>query len=580
MAFFIVLACFAIFLISYQIISRRVLPRLVKPDAKRSTPARRYMDGQETLPIPSPILTVFQFQAITPDPIISPIIALQFGWLPALIWVLIGTLSMGWLHSYLVAILSIRSGGAGLPNLFRSLFSKTAYKLILLLLMFLLLPLIGHFTTLSSILVDRTATVPAVIFMYLVSLLAGQLIFRWRFKPLITILACTMLLFAVIYLSAAETFSKTVSLFNAFVGGNGEILFSRPFGGGNLTRQTAFWMFSVLFAISMTGAIPVWKIAVPFSFFTGLTILALMSLAFLGFGVGYSNGALPGSFEIPPLIGLFPGEPGPMWPSLFLLLASGSISGWHALVASQSTSRMAEKETRLLPVSIGAQFGSSLFVILLIVLGAAAGVSSGSLDPVQGYRLVAGPASVVAYALQKVIGFAGLPVFFSGKAGLYLLTFLTLSTLHLAIRYSRQLLTGILGDKIPALRNPYSACLVIAGIVYLSAVLGLWQWLWPLVAGVSLIISGFVLIAIFTWLENQGRRMKWLFGSGIFLSVTGIAGLLYECIYQAAFRHLLLSLDQGPESIAGNLITLLGGLVILASTEKLGREILGKTGLD
>lgn len=572
MAFTIILACFLILSVSYRSITRHILPGLLKPDDKRSTPARRYMDGKETLPVPSPLLTAFHFQGITLDPLISPVIALQFGWFPAIVWILIGTLVWGWLQSYLVAVISIRSGGSNLIDLFDSLINRRAYKLFTVLLFFILFPLIGHFVSLTSILVNRTSTLPAVIFTVVISLLAGYLIFRWRLNTSLSILACFLLLYVVLYTSATGAFAEEVAAINSILGGNGDILLNRVIGGGAITYQLAFWSFIVLVLISAAAALPVWKLAIPFNFITGFFSLILIILSLIGIGIGYSNGTLTQGFEIPALTGLSRDDLGPIWPILFTLLTSGSISGWQALVASQSTVHMVEKESRLLPVSIGAQLISAFLVILVIVLGGMFGVSSGGLDPDHGYHLVAGPASVAAYGLQKVLELVGLPGFLADKAGLFLLTFAYLSALQLGVRYSRQLLAWSFGHNIPVLKNPLSGSFLIAGATYVFILLGLWQWLWPLFGGSALIISGFVLMYCAFWLTGQGKRARWLIWSGIFLLITGSTGILYESVFQAAFKNLLLNLDQNPGEILGNLVKLFSGGIILVTTGMLARE--------
>lgn len=576
MALTIILACLLIFSISYRTITRRVLPGLLKPDDNRSTPARRYMDSKETLPIPSSLLTVFQFQAISIDPVISPVIALQFGWLPAIIWILIGTLALGWLQSYLVAVISIRSRGSNLVDLFNSLITRKASKLFALLLFMMLFPLIGHLASLSSILINRTTTAPAVLLVFVISLLAGLSIFRWRLNPFPSVLVCTLLVFTALYLSAAEFLAGEVTAINSILGGEENILFTRMLGGGEITWQTVFWSLLVLVLISTVAALPVWKLAAPFNFFTGFLALTLMILAVFGIGVGYFNGTLERGFEIPAFIGWGNSNLGPIWPILFMLLTTGSISGWQALVASQSTSRLVEKETRLLPVSIGAHMISAFLVILVLVLSGTFGVSSGSLDPDRGFRLIAGPASMVAYGLRKVSELIGLPDFLSENAGLFLLAFVYLGALHLAVRYARQLLAWSFGDFFPAFKIPLSGTLLITSFTYVLIMVGLWQWLWPLVAGTALIISGFVLIMCAHWLASHGKRVPWLIWSGIFLFITGSVGVLFESVYKAGFEQVLMRTEQALGTITGNSITLVGGSVILAATAILSRELLKK----
>ena len=104
---------FIVFFIGYRIYAKRIDARILKADAKRATPAKMYMDGVEFMPTSKNILFGYQFKSIAgAGPIIGPIIAIQWGWLPALLWILFGTFFIGWVQDYSSAMIAMRNEGA------------------------------------------------------------------------------------------------------------------------------------------------------------------------------------------------------------------------------------------------------------------------------------------------------------------------------------------------------------------------------------------------------------------------------------------------------------------------------------
>src|SRR5512137_3030566 len=109
---------FAAAIFGYRVYARTIDRKVIKADPKRATPAKMYMDGVEFMPTSKNILFGYQFKSIAgAGPIIGPIIAIQWGWLPALLWILLGTLFIGWVHDYSSALVPMRKDGASFGGL-------------------------------------------------------------------------------------------------------------------------------------------------------------------------------------------------------------------------------------------------------------------------------------------------------------------------------------------------------------------------------------------------------------------------------------------------------------------------------
>lgn len=128
----VVIIGFIVAFIGYRIYAKYVDTKIMQADPKRVTPARMYMDGVDFMPTSRNILFGYQFKSIAgAAPVIGPIIAIQWGWLPALIWILAGTFFIGWVQDYSSARVAMRKDGASLGGLSHRLISPKA-RIILL----------------------------------------------------------------------------------------------------------------------------------------------------------------------------------------------------------------------------------------------------------------------------------------------------------------------------------------------------------------------------------------------------------------------------------------------------------------
>jgi len=299
--------------------------------------------------------------------------------------------------------------------------------------------------------------------------------------------------------------------------------------------------------------LPLWRFTQPFMITSAWLILLAMGATMGGILVATVSGSPGTGFEIPPLIASSQPNLGPLWPILFITLSGGAVSGWQALVATFGTSRQLWKESDALPVTAGATFTQAVLVALVIIFAASLGVSAHLFDPAQGYRLVAGPASVFANGMSQFLGAVGVSPARGNALAILFLALLSLTTLPLLLRYSHLIGAELFG-RIAAFQDRRRGTLIPLALVLLLALSGLWQWSWPLFGGINLLLSGFALLFVSLWLKKQTKPYYWTLVPGILASLTAFAALFYTALYTALYKNILLAGSQTHAVSSGGLI--------------------------
>ncbi|MBE9473395.1 MAG: hypothetical protein IMY85_00785, partial [Chloroflexi bacterium] len=206
-----------VLLLAYRYYTVRKINQNVEPSWSRSTPSRRYMDGVDFMPTPTGILAGFQFKSISLDVIIGPVIAIQFGWLPAILWLLIGAVFFGWVQDYLVTIMSMRKAGRPVSDLIGSYFNPTARSVILIFIFIYLLIILGQFGLLLSTLLGKENVPFSILFLVLAGFLAGLMIYRWRINLILTTLLSLLVASLGFWVSSIPKIQNLVASINGII---------------------------------------------------------------------------------------------------------------------------------------------------------------------------------------------------------------------------------------------------------------------------------------------------------------------------------------------------------------------------
>ncbi len=320
-----------IFLV-YKFYAKRVDQKIIMADSKKTTPAVMYMDGVEFMPANKNVLFGFQYKSICGiGPVAGAIFASNWGWLPAMLYLMLGVALLGWVHDYSSTIVGVRREGMSLGGMSYTLISPRARTLISIFIYFNLMLSFGAF----AVMIASNLTVPTgplgIIIWVLMGLVAGQMIYKWKQSIVTTTLVTVVITFiGIFYLTSL---GPVTAFFKAVSGGDKPPII---FG---VTNQAQFiWVLAVLVFCYFGAVLPIWRWAQPINYL-GFWVV-FIGMVCISLGIIFWN---PSFTNFPAYKGWWWGT-NPLWPILFVTLMCGAVSGWHSLVGSSGTARMLEKE--------------------------------------------------------------------------------------------------------------------------------------------------------------------------------------------------------------------------------------------
>ncbi len=339
----VLLIGFVVAFIGYRVYAKYIDSKIIQADPKRMTPAKMYMDGVEFMPTSRNILYGYQFKSIAgAGPIIGPIIAIQWGWLPAVIWILAGTFFIGWVHDYSSAMISLRNDGASFGGLSHRLISPRARVILLAFIYFYLLLIVGAFgNVVVSTAVGLKASPMAWLFLTIAGVLAGQMIYRWKVDILATTVITVLIAMLGIYL--------------------GRMLPSDMILGKDIANSRWVWAIAAFVFCYFASVLPIWRFALPINYVASYIVFLGLLFGIIGVFILHPDFTLPAftQFSIPI---------GPIWPIMFVTIACGAVSGWHSIVCSSGTARQLESELDARPVGAGIMFLEMMLALFALII--------------------------------------------------------------------------------------------------------------------------------------------------------------------------------------------------------------------
>ncbi|MBN1993631.1 MAG: carbon starvation protein A [Anaerolineae bacterium] len=538
MALGMIIIAILVAIFGYRLYAVKIDREIIQADPKRATPATMYNDGVDFMPAKGSVLFGYQFKSIAAlGPIVGPITAVQWGWLPSILWLLFGVLLIGWVQDYAAAMLAMRSDGLTLGGLSYKLISPRARNLLLGFLYFYLLLIMGAFGAVVAGLL-ATPTVPiGFIILTLAGLLAGQMTYRWRMDLLTTTVVTVLIALVGIWLGTLAFSTNIVKVVNSLAGDANGVLYNTPYG----PMQWSVWLWGIfaLFFCYLGSVLPIWRFAQPVNY-TSFWFVALGIIgAILGILIATFTGSVGTSFQIPAYVTWNQPALGWLWPILFVTISCGAVSGWHSLVSTSGTARQLEKETDALPVGAGAMFLEVVLAVLAVVFAATLIVApDGSVlyDAANLYQLKIGAGGVFAAGMARFLAVIGIPSALGGAIGAIFLAVMALTVMQLVLRFMRVASAELLGDALPIMKNPHIGSIVALGFTMLILWTAFWQRIWVLFGGANQLFAGLALLLITIWLAEQGKKYAWTFWPAVFMYVTTVAALLvtaYKSFFDA-----------------------------------------------
>ncbi len=525
---------FIVFFFGYRFYSKYIDTKIIKADPKRATPAKMYMDGVEFMPTSKNILFGYQFKSIAgAAPIIGPIIAIQWGWLPALIWILGGALFIGWVHDYTSAMVAMRNEGASFGGLSHRLISPRARVILLSFIYFYLLLIAGAFgNVVVSTVIGLKAAPMAWLLLTIGGVLAGQMIYRWRKDILLTTVVCVIIAMLGIFLGTQLPSDKVI--------------------GANLANSRILWTVAACVFCYFAAVLPIWRFALPINYVASYIVFLGLFFGVIGVFVLHPNFTLPAytSFSI---------KIGPIWPIMFVTIACGAVSGWHSIVSSSGTARQLENELDARPVGAGVMFVEMMLALFALIIAGTIYASSAE----YGAAAAKGPGVIFAAGVSKFLGAIGLPANLGNSYGSVMMIVLAVTIMQLVIRFMRVATSELLSDVSPVFRNAHIGTFIACILAAILIMTGWWQYLWVLFGGANQLMASLALMLVTAWLMSEGKPIAWTFYPMIFMFITTIAALLYTS--WSLLDKVVSGAVKGEAVIGNTLMGLVGFFLVIAA---------------
>ncbi len=500
-------------------------------DKNRPTPAHELEDGVDYVPAPPYVVLGHHFSSIAgAGPINGPIQAAIFGWVPVLLWVLIGGIFFGAMHDFGALFASIRHKGKTLATVIADNIDDTAKKLFCIFSYLTLILVVAAFASIvaGTFAVNpvpagdpiKAATVEAtnlanqrtamISMLFIVVAVVWGLITRGRKVPtLVNVIAAIVIIVAVVALG-----------------------YNFPI----ISLDNNAWMILVGIYILVASVAPVWILLQPRDYLSSYLLYGMIAIALVGI-VGSGIMGASTDLDIPAFTGFVAASEtskvaasGFLFPALFITIACGAISGFHSLVASGTTSKQLDKEGQAQPIAYGGMLLECL--VAVISLCAVAFAFSGYMD-----GTYASPTQVFASGLSQML--AAIPGLQDVESIAYALLVLAVSvfcltSLDTATRLGRymfqELFTpkGVKMDELTGWRailtNPWVATIIT---VVFGVGLGMtgYQLVWPLFGAANQLLAALGLLAVCAWLGNAGRNNKMFYIPMAFMLVVTLTSL-------------------------------------------------------
>lgn len=500
----IFIAAIACLLAAYFVYGR-FLDRRFDIDNTRAAPSHTEYDGVDWVPAHPAVLFGHHFSSIAgAGPIVGPIIAsLAFGWLPALLWVVIGAIFIGGVQDYSVLVASIRHGGRSLAQIARGSMSALAYRLLLLFIWLALVYVLTVFTDLTAeTFVQSGGVATSSLAFILLALGFGYCVYRLKIPVRYASLVFVPFVFLFVWLGQIMPLCPPALLEHAT----------------GLDARRAWCIILIAYCFVASTA-PVWILLQPRDYLSSYLLYFSVAGGFLGILFGGFSIQYPAfrSFNDPHL--------GPLAPILFITIACGACSGFHALVASGTSSKQIDRESHARPVGYGGMLveGAVAAMALLVV----------AMLPADSDLVKKAPLAIYGAGMAKFLGVFGVPEPIGYSFGLLALSTFILTTLDTATRLGRYIFEEFFGLR--RARTRYLATVATLALPLVFVLITLkdanmnpipaWKAIWPVFGATNQLLAGLALLVVMIWMKRLGKRTAFVFLPMCFMTVMTVWAL-------------------------------------------------------
>jgi carbon starvation protein len=487
----IIFFAFVSYLVGYLIYSRYLSRKVFELNPERITPAKELEDGVDYVPTNKWILLGHHFTSITgAGPIVGPAIAVIWGWLPALLWVVLGAVFIGAVHDFGALVTSVRHKGKSIGTILGEYAGERARVVFLLLILALAILVNAVFAYVIALLFTKfpSSVIPAWTIVPL-AVAFGYSVYRFRVNFLIPTLIFLFILYASMFVGKA--YPVDVSGISSLLG----------------IEPIMFWILILFTYTFFASSLPVWLLLQPRDFLNGLQVIILLLLI-------YAGALISNPEVVAPAVNTSPEGAPPLFPFLFITIACGALSGFHALVSSGTTSKQLRNEEDARTVGYLGFLGESSLAVAVII-ACTAGVAMLSAD--RFAELYSSWATIKKSAIPAVvegganlISTLGMGLDLAKTLIATLIVLFAATTMDTSVRIQRYILNE-LGQiySLNPLKNTWFASLVAVGssmALVLAKEGGKGGLLfWPVFGAANQLLAGLALLVTYLYLRRADR---------------------------------------------------------------------------
>jgi len=511
----IFLAVLIVFYLAYKYYGG-FLNRTFDIDDDKTTPSHTDYDGVDRVPTKTMVLFGHHFSSIAgAGPIVGPIIAAAaFGWLPAILWIVIGSIFIGGLQDFSSLIASVRHKAKSIAEIAHEYMSPLSYRLFLIfiwLTMIYVLIVFIDLTATSFVAHPEVATSSS--FFIFLAVLMGFSLYRLKVPLLWASLIFIPLIFAGIWIGHIYPLGQNVLP---------EFFTEHP--------GRAWSIILIIYAFIAASA-PVWILLQPRDYLSSFLLYSTILAAFLGILLGGF------SLEYPAFTTWADIDRGTLFPILFITIACGAISGFHSIVASGTTSKQLDRETDARKIGYGGMLIEglvaviALFTVVILVKG----------DPI----LSKAPLLVFGAGLGNFLSKLGVPYTMGESFGILAVSTFLLTTLDTSTRLGRYILEEFVDIKGKYVRFVSTAATLAIPLLFTFITLydsqgnptPIWKAVWPVFGSTNQLLAGLALLVVYVWRKKQGKSAQFIFIPMVFMLIMTLWAL-GQLIYQAGFTTI------------------------------------------
>jgi carbon starvation protein CstA len=346
-AIWLVTAALSVYLIAYRFYSKFIADKVLRVDPSRPTPAVRHNDGLDYVPTNKWILYGHHFAAIAgAGPLVGPVLAAQMGFLPGTLWILVGVVTAGAVQDFIVLFVSVRRDGKSLGEMIKMELGPIPGSLALVGVLAIMIIILA---VLALVVVKALTDSPWGLFTIFATI------------PIALLMGCYMRIIRPGRVGEASAFGVVLLLLSLVLG---RAVAADPTWGPMFTLNGEQLAWALIIYGAIAASLPVWLMLAPRDYLS--TFLKIGTIVALAVGIYYVAPALAMPATTQFIDGTGPVFSGKLFPFLFITIACGSVSGFHALISSGTTPKMIENESHMRLIGFGGMLAESFVAVMAL----------------------------------------------------------------------------------------------------------------------------------------------------------------------------------------------------------------------